>query len=437
MHKVTVGDPHVRQVGGEVVDVDQVFRPSQAQLHHRQQRVAPGDQPGIGPVLPEEGHGVPDARGAFVPERWWCLHASPPFVDRPPAAGWSPNAHDRRAPADRQGRDKGSVNPRPTLPAVTLNQLKVFVLVVRLGSLRAAANALGVSEPAVSQALAALRQSLGDPLIERVGSTLTLTPAGQRVVGLASQMVNLAVAAEEVVRVANGAPDLLRVVAAADIGQAVAPALLQSFARRAAGIEATLGIATTEEMRALLSERLADVALGPALAGPGAPGIASEPLLRYRYLFVAATHHRLRIGPPPALRRLRDEEWLVDPTATDPRTAVGQLVADVGVPDANVRVFPTQAAAWSAAAAGAGVAPAVEQLWARDPHPDAAPLPVAGTPIEMLWHVSMLHGDRRPPAAGRLHRYLSTPDATQAMFRGDGGVPASQFRPPVYVTIWS
>ena len=319
---------------------------------------------------------------------------------------------------------------------MTLNQLKVFVLVVRLGSFRAAASALGVSEPAVSQALTALRQSLGDPLIERVGSVLTLTPAGQRVVGLASQMVNLAVAAEEVVRVANGAPDLLRVVATADVGDAVAPALLQSFARRAASVEATLGIATTEEMQALLSERLADVALGPSLAGPGAPGLVTEPLLRYRLLFVAATDHRLRDGPAPSLRVLRDEDWLVDPTATDPRSALGVLLARIGVPEAHVRVFPTQSLAWAAAAGGSGIAPAVEQLWSRDPHPGVGPLPVAGTPIETLWHVSMLQGDRRPPVAGRLHRFLSTPDATQAMFRADGGVPASQFRPPVYVTIW-
>ena len=40
---------------------------------------------------------------------------------------------------------------------MTLTQLSAFVLVARLGSVKAAANALGVSEPAVSQALAALR----------------------------------------------------------------------------------------------------------------------------------------------------------------------------------------------------------------------------------------------------------------------------------------
>ncbi len=319
---------------------------------------------------------------------------------------------------------------------MTLNQLKVFVLVVRLGSFRAAASALGVSEPAVSQALTALRQSLGDPLIERTGTTLTLTPAGQRIVGLASQMVNLSVAAEEAVRTANGQPNLLRVVASADVGDAVAPALLQSFARRASDVEATLGIATIGEMRALLSERLADVALGPMLADPSVPGLVSEPLLRYRMLFVAGQDHRAHGTIVSSLRSLAHEEWLVDPTATDPESDLGRLLARLGVPQSNIRVFPNQTAAW-AAATSSGVAPAVEQQWNRERPPGLAPLRIPGTPIEMRWHVSMLHGDRKPLISGRLQRFLATPDATQAMYRADGGVPASKFRPPVYVTIWS
>jgi LysR family transcriptional regulator, low CO2-responsive transcriptional regulator len=320
---------------------------------------------------------------------------------------------------------------------VTLNQLKVFVLVVRLGSFRAAASALGVSEPAVSQALAALRQSLGDPLVRKTGAGLALTAAGQRVVGLASQMVNLAVAAEDAVRAANGDADLLRVVSGANLGDAVAPALLQAFTRRATNVEATLGIATTSEMQALLSERLADVALGPALAGAAAPGIVSEPLLRYRLLVVASRDHGAHHSRDRSLTALRHEEWLVDPSATDSESDVGRLLARVGVPQANVRVFPTQPAAWAAAATCRGVAPAIEHLWMRDRHPDVAPLAVPGTPLELLWHVSMLHGDRRPVVATRLHRFLRTSDATQAMYRADGGVPASRFRPPVYVTLWS
>jgi DNA-binding transcriptional LysR family regulator len=198
-----------------------------------------------------------------------------------------------------------------------------------------------------------------------------------------------------------------------------------------------LGIATTSEMQALLAERLADVALGPAIAGPGAPGVVSEPLLRYRVLVVAGHDHRAHHARVRSLAALRQEEWLVDPTAADPESDVGRLLAHSGVPESNLRVFSTQPAAWAAAADGLGVALAIEHLWIRDPHPDVAPLVVPGTPIELLWHVSMLQGDRRPAVAGRLQRFLSTSDATQAMYRADGGVPASRFRPPVYVTLWS
>jgi len=55
----------------------------------------------------------------------------------------------------------------------------------------------------------------------------------------------------------------------------------------------------------------------------------------------------------------------------------------------------------------------------------------------MFWYASMLSGDRTPATAIRLRRFLATPDALQAMYRTDGGVPASKFRPPVHVTIWN
>ncbi len=62
---------------------------------------------------------------------------------------------------------------------MTLGQLSAFVLVARLGSVTGAARALGVSEPAVSQALAALRQHHGDRLLVRSAQGMTLTPATQ------------------------------------------------------------------------------------------------------------------------------------------------------------------------------------------------------------------------------------------------------------------
>jgi LysR family transcriptional regulator, low CO2-responsive transcriptional regulator len=321
---------------------------------------------------------------------------------------------------------------------VTLNQLKVFVLVVRLGSFRAAANALGVSEPAVSQAITALRQSLGDQLLVRATNGLELTEAGQRIVGLASQMVNLSLEAEAAVRQAQGGPALLRVVATATPGDAVVPALLQAFTARTSQVEATLGVAACGELGALIVERLADVAIGPRLAGTAFPGVVSEPLLKYRLVLVAGERHRLtQSGTTIPTRVLADQDWLVDPSGTDPLSDVGQLLLRLGVPERRVSVFPDERAAWTAAAQGEGVAPAVEHLLGAQRPTGVTILRAEGLPLELLWHVNTLSGDRRTPMATRLHRFVGSPDGMQAMFRADGRVPASKFKPPVFVTIWS
>ena len=53
---------------------------------------------------------------------------------------------------------------------------------------------------------------------------------------------------------------------------------------------------------------------------------------------------------------------LVDPAGADPASEAGKALAELGVPESNIGVFPSQTAAWAAAADGAGVAPAVEHL---------------------------------------------------------------------------
>lgn len=321
---------------------------------------------------------------------------------------------------------------------VTLTQLKVFVLVARLGSLRQAATALGVSEPAVSQALSALRQSLGDQLLTRTPNGMELTSAGQRVVSIASQMVHLAEDAEAAVRQSQGAPDLLRVVATSTIGHAVAPALLQSFTSRVGHVEATLGITETAEMAALLHERLADIALGPAIPNARRDGLSCEPLMRYRVAFVASTKHRLARQTETRIRQLADERWLVDPEGSDPSSPIGEVITQLGIIPDNITVFANQSAACAAAVEGNGIAPVVEHLWQRESSSSRLTrLPVVDFIAERFWYVSALTGDRRRPLVAKLQRYLTTPDAMHAMHQADSGIPRSKFKPPVYVTLWS
>jgi LysR family transcriptional regulator, low CO2-responsive transcriptional regulator len=316
---------------------------------------------------------------------------------------------------------------------VTLTQLEAFVLVARLGSVKAAASVLGVSEPAVSGALAALRQHLGDPLVVRAGGAMELTAGGQRVLPIASQMVNLAADATDAVRRAQGAPDLLRVVATSTVAEYVARPLITAFTQRHGPVEATLGVTTATEMPALLLERLADVGLGPRLAG-----LDSHPMLRHRLVVVAGPGHRLARAERVELEDLAHQDWLVDASGADPATETGMLLAHLRVPEARVRVFPNLAAAWTAAAAGEGVAPGIAHLVVEDvDHGRLVILPVDGTPLDLLWYANTLPPDRRSRSATKLRRFIDTPDAMHAMHRADASVPVARFRPPVYVTLWS
>ena len=315
---------------------------------------------------------------------------------------------------------------------MTLTQLNAFVLVARLGSVTSAANALGVSESAVSQALTALRQHLGDQLVSRGPSGMTLTPGGSRLLATASQIVVLGAEAHAAVRAAQGAPEQLRVVASPTFAEFVASPLTEAFRRRFAGpLEVSAGVAATHERAVLVGNRLADVAIGPSVAGDPSLPVVSEPIFRYRLVVVTSGQSRLRGGP-------QQWRWLVDPSGTDPESDTGQLLAALRIGEDMIGVFPNQTAAWAAAADGAGVAPAVEHLVTQQVRRGELSLvDVPGTPVDSCWHVTLLERQHRSTVASALRRFLTTPEAMQLMRAPTAGVPPSRFRPPVYVTIWS
>jgi LysR family transcriptional regulator, low CO2-responsive transcriptional regulator len=301
---------------------------------------------------------------------------------------------------------------------VTLTQLTAFVYVARLGSVKAAASALGVSEPAISQALAALRVHLGDPLLTRNGDRMTPTEGGRRLLGIASQMIALSAEAESAVRATR--MERLHVVATSPIAEFVTTSLTEVFGRRKT-MDASCGDAVTVEIPLLLTSRVADVALGPQIAGKG---LVSVPVLRCRLIAVGGHGGR------------RDT-WLVDPSVADPRSDTSRLLDRLRVPESRVQVFPNQTAAWDAAAEGAGIALAIGHLVAHQvQRKKLTVVETSVTPMDVSWHATTLEPGHRPATAASFLDFLSTPVATQLMRSPQAGVPRSRFRPPVHVSIW-
>lgn len=315
---------------------------------------------------------------------------------------------------------------------MTLTQLNAFVLVARLGSVKAAASALGVSEPAVSQAITALRQHLGDQLIARGPAGMTLTPGGSRLLPTASQIVVLGAEAQAEVRAAQGAPEQLRMAATSAFAEFVAGPLAEAFTRWSPWpVEVSTGVALSGEQAVLVANKLADAAFGSDVTGEHPVPVVSEPVFKYRLAVVTARHATMR-GPA------RQWRWLVDPSGADPGSEIAQLLVRLGVPERNIGVMPSQSAAWAAAADGAGVAPAIEHLVAPQlRRGELSLVDLPGLPVEARWYVTLPERERRSEAAVALRRFLSTPTAMHLMLSPTAGVPPSRFKPPVYVTIWS
>jgi DNA-binding transcriptional LysR family regulator len=319
---------------------------------------------------------------------------------------------------------------------MTLAQLQSFVLVARLGSVKAAAAELEVTEPAVSVAVAALRKELGDELFVRDGRGIALTPGGRRLAALAGEILGLAEQARRSVQDLPGQSRQMRIAATNIVAEHIGP-LVDAFTARDSGLEIEVESVPGASFGELLEHRRADIALGPHPGPDRAATIASVPFLRCRLIIVAAPDHPLagrREIPPAALAA---ERWLVGPPDIDATTMTGQYFARNGLDPEDVVAFTSNAAAIAAAAAGEGVLLTLTHSVVEEVRRRALTrLDVRGTPVVELWHASTLGLGRALPAALALQRFATTPEAMQAMATGRAGAASARARPTVHVTLW-
>ena len=312
---------------------------------------------------------------------------------------------------------------------MTLSQLRSFLAVAQLGSVKAAARSLEVSEPAISGAVRVLRRELGDPLYVRAGGVIELTPGGRRLASAAASILDLEEEARRAISAAEAEKTTLRVAATPPFAEFAAGPLLSLFGRRHEGIEVELQVARREDFAALLSNRSVDIALGaPVTDRADVPAMVSEPFLRYGLIVVAAPGHTLATSKGLAPAALVSTPWLLGPFEDERSTDTGAFLARQSIAPRRTRAYPNSAAALAQVASGRGVTLAIAHT-VRDELERGAlvELDVRGTPISGLWFVSTLREELRTPSAEALRRFVTMPEATRAMLARGGGVPAERF----------
>ncbi len=318
---------------------------------------------------------------------------------------------------------------------MTPTQLRAFAAIVRFGSVRKAAADLGVSEAAVSAHVGQLRKELGDKLFTPTAAGLAFTPGGLRLASRSAELLGLQDRTVLEVSRAGSGRRFLRVAASSLFAEHAAPGLLELFGSRAKDLDVELSVYSPREFGALLVSRAVDVAIGPQ-APDLDETIAYQSFLNFQVVMVAGPDDPLG-AITPSLGQLREQTWLLGPSAAGGIGLVPDILRRIQVPEHHQQIFQSHAAALEEAKRGKGVALAVSFAVKQDlSHGDLVRILPANVATNGTWGVMSLTGPGAHPAAAELTRFVSTPRATQAMLRG-AGVTAGRFRPSIHVTLWS
>lgn len=266
-------------------------------------------------------------------------------------------------------------------------QLEYVVAVADHGGFTAAAKVLHVSQPALSQSIAALEAELGVALFDRIGRTVTTTSAGEEILIPARQVqLNLELARAAVDDVASLQRGRLEVVALPTLAVEPVARLVGLLRQRHPGIE--VDVVQPEDDDALLARlRSGESEVGFAGLPVRVPSLVAFELDRHDYVAVLPTALAPR-GRSIAIGDLAHLPLLVTPTGTSSRRVVEEAFAAAGHEPTIGVVTDHREAMVPLVLAGAGVAllPRPLAVAARDRGAEVRAItPVVSRRVGVIW----------------------------------------------------
>ncbi len=163
------------------------------------------------------------------------------------------------------------------LGRIRLRHLQCFLAVAQFGTLRRAAQAMAITQPAVTKTLNELEALLARPLFARGRHGATLTPDGEAFMRHASDSVHaIGAAVDSVLREPDAAP--LRIGVLPTVAAALLPGVLQAFAARWPLVGVRVGTGRNSELIEQLRARELDAVIGRLSDPERMAGLSFEPL---------------------------------------------------------------------------------------------------------------------------------------------------------------
>jgi DNA-binding transcriptional LysR family regulator len=211
-----------------------------------------------------------------------------------------------------------------------LRHLQVLVKLGELGTLKRCADALGLSQPAVSQLLSDLERLVELPLFERHSRGVRSTAAGHELLPLARRMLDaLAESSEVLTAFKREGEGVVRVAA---ITGAIAGLLVHTvpaFASQHPGVLVHLRECDVDQLALLLARGEVDIVGCRQPATPPA-GCVFRALLADRFVVACGPQHPLAGRRHLRWSTLARHAWLPSPVGSSARQAFDEIMSQTG-----------------------------------------------------------------------------------------------------------
>jgi DNA-binding transcriptional LysR family regulator len=275
----------------------------------------------------------------------------------------------------------------------SLREFEAFRAVIAAGTATSAARRLGLSQSAVSRAIAQLESRVGTLFFERQGNRLSPTPEAlafnARLDDLFEAMGRLdksSWAAE------SGEP--LRVAAPPTFAHRLLARRVASFLALDPTRKLTLEITSSDAIVAGIAEGRHDLALMDIAVSH--PGVRVDPFRRSRAVCVLPADHPLAARETIEARDLDGEPFVALTRRHSVRTTLERIFAASGVAPRVVVETSTSLSAWEFARSGVGITVLNPFPVASGPHDGVA---VRGFEPKLTYTTAFLHPAATPPSA--------------------------------------
>lgn len=211
-----------------------------------------------------------------------------------------------------------------------LRQLEIFVRVAELGSFSRAAEALGLTQPTVSEHIRTLESDLGVRLLDRLGRGAAVTRAGEMLAAYAARMLALAQEARQALDSFQGKMSGTLLVGASTIpGEYVLPPLIGRFKEKFPDIAVTLLIGDSQTVVGWVVEGRAEL----GVVGARLPHRAIEfrELMPDEEVVVVPAGHPWHGRAQVTLDELRGEPLLIRERGSGTRAALEAALEAAGL----------------------------------------------------------------------------------------------------------